>query len=131
MTSMVFTSSTGRKYDIEIDDFGEEITVSINGQKCGSISLEFHDGDERSGIPDFYKITYLALDACKGQGVGQKCLELHKRTFETILTAGRSDVSRSEDATHLIDDGPGFIENMRKKGIVCRENDYNDSFDDE
>jgi hypothetical protein len=127
----IFKTSTGQQYEIEIDDFGEEITVFKGGQKCGSISLKLFEGEERSGIPDSYKIIDLALGVAKGQGVGRRCLELHKEMFNAPLTAGRDEGSRSEDGSHLIDDGPGFIKRMRELGLVCRENNYDDRFDDE
>jgi len=124
MTATRFTSKTGQQYTIDVGD-GSEITVYKNGKKCGAISLSYREGDGMT-IPDSYHITNLGLDACKGEGVGRRCLELHKEEFGAPLTAGTVDGKQRGDGSHLTGDGPGFIEKMRKYGIVCRERNYDD-----
>ncbi|MGV1017830.1 MAG: hypothetical protein ACOYBW_10705, partial [Fluviibacter phosphoraccumulans] len=47
------------------------------------------------------------------------------------LTAGPNDGSRPDDGSYLIGDGPGFIEQMRKERIVCRDHDFDDSGSDD
>lgn len=118
-----FISKIGKEYTIDLDDDGEKITVLHGGKACGSISLSFRES-EGSGIPDSYHITHLELEGCKRQGLGRKCLQIHKKVFEMPLTAGPNDGSRPDDGSYLIGDGPEFIEQMRKEGIVCRGYDY-------
>lgn len=127
---LAFTSTIGQQYTIELDDDGEKITVLQSGKACGSISLCFRES-EGIGMPDSYHITHLELEACKRQGLGRRCLQLHKEMFGLALTAGSNDGSRPDDGSYLIGDGPGFIEQMRKEGIVCRERDYDDASSDD
>ena len=70
-----FTAKDNNDYTILFDDEGYEISVYKTGQKLGSISLDLRDED---GDWEHYHITHLALDGCKGLGIGQRCLELHK-----------------------------------------------------
>lgn len=112
-----FTAKDNNEYTIFFDDEGYEITIYKTGENLGSISLDLRDEDDGS---EYYHITHLALDRCKGLGLGQHCLELHKRIFHTPLTAGRSDGGQQYDGSHLTGDGPAFIANMRRKGIVVR-----------
>lgn len=127
---VVFISTIGQQYTIDLDDDGEKITVLQNGEPCGSISLSYREG-EGIGMPDYYHITRLELDECKYQGLGRRCLQLHKDVFDAPLTAGSNDGSRPDDGSYLIGDGPGFIEKMRKEMIVCRDHDFDDSGSDD
>jgi hypothetical protein len=127
MTTTPFITQSGQQYDIDVTD-GSEILVTKNGEKCGSIVLSYREGDGQM-IPDTYHITNLGLEDCKGQGVGRRCLELHKENFGEPLTAGSSHSGKQDDGSHLTGDGPGFIEKMREEGIVCRERNYDDPRD--
>ncbi|MGV0961886.1 MULTISPECIES: hypothetical protein [Burkholderiales] len=124
MTTTLFTSKSGQQYDIDVTD-GSEILVTKDGKKCGSILLSYRecDGD------DYYHITNLGLEGCKGQGVGRQCLKMHKETFGSPLTAGSSHNGKQDDGSHLTGDGPGFIKKMREEGIVCRERNYDEPRD--
>lgn len=114
----------GLSYTIRIDDEGEEITVERDGKKLGSISLAFHAGEDLAGSRDHYHITDLSLEQCKGQGIGRRCLELHKEEFDFPLTAGVADRGEAPDGSHLIGDGAPFISRMREEKLVCRPAGY-------
>ena len=118
MDSKNFISKHGLKFQITIDDDGCEIAVSCSDKKVGSISL-----DEKCDPNQFYYyITDLSLEKCKNQGVGQACLEYHRELFDAPITAASEfNTEKISDGSHLIGDGVGFINNMRKKGIVCSE----------
>lgn len=124
MTTTLFTSQSGQLYEIDVTD-GSEILVTKDGKKCGSILLSCRECDDA----DYYHITNLGLEGCKGEGVGRQCLKLHKEMFDAPLTAGSSHSGKQDDGSHLTGDGPGFIEKMRKEGIVCRERNYDDPRD--
>lgn len=124
MTTTLFTSQSGQLYEIDVTD-GSEILVTKDGKKCGSILLSCRECDDA----DYYHITNLGLEGCKGEGVGRQCLKLHKEMFDALLTAGSSHSGKQDDGSHLTGDGPGFIEKMRKEGIVCRERNYDDPRD--
>ena len=124
MTTTLFTSKSGQQYEIDVTD-GSEILVTKDGEKCGSILLSCRECDDA----DYYHITNLGLEGCKGEGVGRQCLKLHKEMFDAPLTAGSSHSGKQDDGSHLTGDGPSFIEKMRKEGIVCRERNYDDPRD--
>lgn len=113
-----FVAKDGQSYQITLDDFGEEISVSFNGKKLGQITLSLRDdGDERGGY-EWFHITHLELDNCRGIGIGTRCLEFHRDVFQAAITAGRDDGQKPEDGSFLTGDGPAFIDAMRKKGLV-------------
>lgn len=116
-----FTTKGGDLYTIEIDMSGEEITVYRDCIQKGCISLHLIEGDFPR-IPDTYHITNLALNECKGQGIGRRCLQFHAELFDSPITAGPNDGSRPDDGRYLIDDGLGFVAKMRSEGIVCSDN---------
>lgn len=114
-----FIAKNGSSYLINISDDGDLIIVTKAGVGVGTISLDYRDDEEGSGDSSRYHITHLALDDCKGLGIGQRCLELHIEYFGFPLTAGYAGYGQADDGSHLTGDGPAFIEKMRKKGIVC------------
>jgi len=124
MTTTSFTSKSGQQYEIDVTD-GSEILVTKDGKKCGSILLSCRECDDA----DYYHITNLGLEGCKGEGVGRQCLKLHKEMFDAPLTAGSSHSGKQDDGSHLTGDGPGFIKKMREEGIVCRERNYDEPRD--
>ena len=124
MTTTLFTSKSGQQYEIDVTD-GSEILVTKDGEKCGSILLSYRECDDA----DYYRITNLGLEGCKGQGVGRQCLKLHKEMFDAPLTAGSSHSGKQDDGSHLTGDGPGLIKKMREEGIVCRERNYDEPRD--
>ena len=132
MEEVMFTTSKGRSYLILIDDFGEEITVTHHDEPVGSISLRFIEGADLRQ-PDSYHITHLALDGCRRQGVGRRCLQLHIEIFQSPITANKDDGMRRNDGSHLTGDGPAFIAKMLSEGIVSGidgDSDYYDRFDE-
>ena len=128
MYEETFVARNGLSYTISVDDFGEEICVSLGGETCGSISLRYIEGDYPH-LPDIYHITHLALDSCAKVGIGRRCLQLHKEIFDSPLSAGTNNGTTSEDGSHLTGDGPGFIAKMRREGIVVSDDSYDDRFD--
>lgn len=128
------TRDRGPIYRLEIDDTGEQITVSkLTLELVGSISLRYIDDDEDASNQGCFHITNLSLDACKKQGVGRACLEYHRELFSSTITAGTADGNSSEDGSHLTGDGVAFIAKMRKEGIVQKERnyDYDDVVEDD
>ena len=121
---------TGAKYQIVLDDEGEEIYVLQNDIKIGSITLRLIEGDPPY-IEDSFHITHLELDSCRRQGLGRRCLQLHKEVFNASITAGEAHGFRRDDGSHLTGDGPGFIAKMRAEGIVCYSDGFSIKSDDE
>ena len=121
MNEIYYQAKNGLQYKIAIDDFGNEIEVYLDDKIVGSISLNCISDDEMYSECNIFKITHLALDNCKGVGIGRRSLELHIELFDSILTAGNAYDGRQSDGSHLTGDGPGFISKMRDLKIVCAE----------
>lgn len=119
MNTKKITAKNGEKFSINIDDFGEEITVTYHGNEVGTIGLSLFPGEFNH--PDHYHITHLALDRCSSLGIGRQCLIFHRECFDACITAGSNDGSRSDDGSHLTGSGPGFIQKMREEGLVAKE----------
>ena len=126
MKKKQFTTNDGVAVEISIDDEGEIIIVSLNGDELGTISLIAKEEEIGYEIQEHYYISDLSLEKCKGQGIGRACLKFHIESFGEPLTADSSspfNTHKNEDGSHLIGDGPGFIQKMREEGIVCRHGD--------
>lgn len=116
------TGLDGREYWIDIDEEGETITIGKDHEELGCIHLTYdpeHLHRHEFDSVNAYYITSLELDRCKRRGLGEAALRFHKLRFETPLLAAYPGGPKMSDGSHLIDDGPGFIQRMRQKGIVC------------
>ncbi|NKI72354.1 hypothetical protein GN109_23285 [Collimonas pratensis] len=118
MNTIEFTTRAGNIVVIEADDSGEKISVTRDALGVGHIEFRFVEGDPPM-TPNSYHITDLALPEFKREGIGRRCLQLHKEIFESPITAGPEDGSRPSDGSYLIDDGPGFVAKMRSEGLIC------------
>ena len=114
--------SDGRLVDIEIDDSGQEITVTaVNGPKLGSIELQ------GTGSGDYcLKRMYLDQDGgeFKRCGIGRQALKFHHQSFGCLFTAAPNDGQQREDGSHLTGDALRFIQKMRDEGLVLQSDPY-------
>ncbi|NIF32583.1 hypothetical protein F3J29_10565 [Enterobacter sp. Cy-643] len=115
-----FVANDGNTYQIDLED--ECIEVFQDGKKLGSISLMLVQNEEP--LPDYYYITDLSLENCKGLGIGRECLRLHKQEIGDTICAAEENSERMSDESHLIDDGVPFIAKMREEGIVAKGTYY-------
>lgn len=113
MCKKEFTTKNGELVTIKINDDGTQISVWSGDRQLGTIDLNCFDD------PDYYfYITHLALDHCKGLGIGRACLEFHKAIFSSPIWAAADDGIQRDDGSHLTGDGPGFIAKMVAEGLV-------------
>ncbi|WP_460164288.1 hypothetical protein [Pseudomonas sp. S2_F03] len=117
-------TARGEIYEIEIDEDTHRIYVGKAGKRVGTIDIDERE-DGFSGEVYFY-ICHLALDACKGQGIGQACLEYHNEIYGGPLTAAMPNSGELLDGSHLTGDGVPFIARMRAKGIVAPVDSWRD-----
>lgn len=108
-----FKATNGTKYDIDINEDGDHIRVYLDDKTVGRVVLEERLGDlgepGSSGEHHHFHIIELSLEGCKGHGLGQRSLELHRAHFKLPLTAGFANRGEASDGSHLIGDGVGFI----------------------
>lgn len=119
MPEFDFKAKDGAVYTISIDDEGQCIEVVKGGEKLGHITLEFRC--DWPIEPEHYYINDLALDKCKGKGIGEAALIYHRECFDLPIVAAKNRGPNLNDGSHLIDDGVPFIRRMREKGIICPE----------
>lgn len=114
----LFQAKDGNLYVIAVDEDGYEITVSRGVTRLGVVRLDRREDDFGRGEVEYYHITHLALEPCKGLGIGRACLLHHIETFGLLLTAGYADRGPAADGSHLTGDGVPFMARMRDEGIV-------------
>lgn len=115
-----FKAKDGRSYTLVIPDEGDRISAEYCDNEVGHISLDYIS-DEYGCPGGYYYITDLAMDSCKGNGIGEAALRFHKEIFDGPIVAAPEHGTKMHDGSHLIDDGLPFIRRMREKGIVCPE----------
>ncbi len=119
------TTPDGRLVIVGMDDAAEEVTARTStGEKIGGISFTFYQDDYGHGQgQEYYLITGLDLEGPNGsraylrQGVGRQCIEL-LASYGIAVVARRPDGQQYDDGSHLTGDGPAFIEQMVKEGLV-------------
>ena len=114
------TAKDGRLYTLVIPDEGDRIGAEYCGKEVGYISFDYIP-EEYKCLGNYYYITDLAMDSCKGNGIGEAALRFHKEIFGALIVAAPEQGPKMQDGSHLIEDGAPFIRKMREKGIVCPE----------
>ena len=115
-----FKANDGRSFTLVIPDEGDRISAEYYGNELGHISLNYIP-DEYKYPGNYYYITDLSMDSCKGIGIGEAALRFHKEIFDARIVAAPEQGPKMQDGSHLINDGVPFIRKMREKGIVCPE----------
>ncbi|MEY1423235.1 hypothetical protein AB7038_05385 [Morganella morganii] len=106
------------EYSIQIDDVGEEITIYLEEDKIGTISLD--KTEHPNDMNNYYLIKHLDLkEIYSRKGIGTNCLRFHKELFDSILYARPDDGQTYVDGSHLTGYGLPFIEKMKELKIVA------------
>jgi len=111
----------GRTIFIELDDDLELIEIlDANRQLIGKIELRLIDEDDEQRNHYLLSWAYLDLagDSYKRCGIGRTALQLHQELAEYPIVARDNDGIRQDDGSHLTGDAPGFVEQMRKEGLI-------------
>lgn len=113
----IYSLENGEEVKIIISDELDKIEVFNDlGDKIGIIELE------ESEFSNSYKLMYMYMDL-KGkryvrQGIGRECLLFFQELTGASLTANSNDGNVRDDGSHLTDDAPMFVGQMRNEGIV-------------
>lgn len=121
--SRIYRIKDGRHVRIEVDDFFEQ--VQAFDEKDGEIGrfkfleIEF---DEIPQQEDTFKFIWGYLDSIddsyKRQGIGRQMLLDFKWLSGAKIVASQNDGMRHNDGSHLTDDAPPFIAQMREENII-------------
>lgn len=121
MDTTQFTAKDGHIYEIQVDDFGEEIKVFRGDDLVGSITLRCDEADPPEQSDESFHIMNLSLEKCQGLGIGEAALRFHIAMHGGTITAAADDGMQPDDGSHLTGAGPGFVAAMRKKGLVAHD----------
>lgn len=125
MDTTQFTAKDGHIYEIQVDDFGEEIKVFRGDDLVGSITLRCDEADPPKQPDQTFHIMNLSLDKCQRLGIGEAALRFHIAMHGGTITATANDGIRRDDGSHLTGAGPAFVAAMKEKGLIAHDgSDY-------
>lgn len=118
-SNRIYQISTGERINLNLDEDELIITViNSNNQEIGSV--EFREIEVEHG--SYYKLKWMYLDklnkAYKQKGLGRACVELFNDYFDVIVSAAENDGQPQDDGSHLTQDAPGFVAQLRNEGLI-------------
>lgn len=100
--------------------------IDPEGKEIGHFDFSVREdleGDE------YLKLFWAYLDllgtSYKHQGIGREILKGMRVYSGMPITAENDDGHRKEDGSHLTGDAPGFVNQMRKEGLICPDDNRN------
>lgn len=117
-TTRVYRVLDGEEVTMELDDYNYEIEIKdSDNSSVGGIN--FNETEEGSGE---YMITWMYMDLndkkYKGLGLGEEAVRFFKEYVGGVITARDNDGMRQDDGSHLTQDAPGFVDKMRRIGLI-------------
>lgn len=117
------TLSGGDEVDLFFE--GDSVTVHANGSKVGEISFRCYE-QPVSPYEDqtIARLTHAFIEGeagrYKGHGIGTEAIRFFLQCTGYTLELPENDGIRKADGSHLVGDGPGFVESLRKKVLSNR-----------
>ena len=113
--------SDGRKITIQLDESFEWIKVwDGQGREIGRIEFDHIEYDPP--LDDEYRITWMYMDivdaSYKRNGIGRACLQFFNE-YCGKPTFSPNDGIRRDDGSHLTQDAPVFIRQMKREGLIA------------
>ena len=112
----------GREVRIYIDDKSDFLTTVKDGVGREIGRFEFQWIDDLNG--DYLKLCWAYLDlvdaSYRRQGIGRECLKRVKEFSGFDIVAEDHDGVQREDGSHLTNDAPGFVAQMRREHLIAR-----------
>jgi len=103
------------------DDFQQIDILDAARKEIGRIYFLLYD-DEDGEYLNHYLLSWayldMADDSYKRCGIGRTALKLHQELAEYPIVARDNDGIKRDDGSHLTGDAPGFVEQMRKEGLI-------------
>lgn len=107
---------------IDEDDISINVTTP-DGKHVGKMEMSHIEDDFHS----WYKIKWMYMDlldeSYKRKGIGRECIRFFEEITGDILTAEYDDGIPKNDGSHLTQDAPAFVSQMRKEGLISGGND--------
>jgi hypothetical protein len=111
-----YTCRNGEEVTIEFDDTSYTARAfDVHRQEVGRFEFDEHDGP-------VLKLVWAYLDRVdkkyKRQGIGCRILQIAKERYGMPIVAEDNDGLRKDDGSHLTGDAPGFVSQMRRRGLI-------------
>ena len=118
-TNRIYQISTGENICLYLDE--DQLSIKVINSNDNEIGLmEFTTIESDYDIQ--YKLKWMYLDKLgnlyKRQGLGRACIEYFNDYFGVIVTAAENDGETQDDGSHLTQDAPGFVEQLRQEGLI-------------
>lgn len=116
-----FITKTGSTVFIEVDETGHEVTVeddagcTVGAMQFRAITVPISPYEEI----EQWHLCHMDMGARRGEGIGRRCLELIKEQVGVAITASEDDGIQKDDGSHLVGDGPGFVDKMREERLIA------------
>lgn len=108
---------TGETITLKLDEFDYTVTATnSSNQKIGSIEFSYDDDFDK------HKLKWMYLDELddryKRMGIGTAIVLFYKDYFDCLVYAEYNDGITKDDGSHLTQDAPVFVDNLRKQKII-------------
>ncbi|GAJ28301.1 MAG: hypothetical protein AB7D19_11855 [Acetobacter sp.] len=124
MCKHIFATKSKGPVTIDVLSENQVDIYDASGASIGQFSFKLVREPSSRGDDDdeYLYLTHMNIVSdYKRQGIGEECLR--KAQFEhggNGILAADDDGTTRENGSHLVEDGPGFIAAMRKKGVILR-----------
>ncbi len=113
-----------REVIITIDEDANHVIVTTpDDEPVGRMEVSYIE-DEHHG---WYKITWMYMDlinkSYKRMGIGRECIRFFEEIMGVTLTAEYHDGIPNNEGSHLTQDAPAFVAQMRKEGLISGGDD--------
>ena len=121
MEEAAYRCKDGREVRIYIDDDADFLTTVRDGDGREIGRFEFNWIDDLNG--DYLKLCWAYLDRLDPsylrQGIGRECLKRVKEFSDLAIVAEDHDGVQRDDGSHLTNDAPSFVEQMRREHLIA------------
>lgn len=115
---LLLTLTNGEQVELVLED--ECVLVYFEGVKIGEFHFNCYEQPVSPHMDEtIARLTHAFLEGengrFKGQGIGTEAVRFFVQCTDYRLELPENDGIRKDDGSHLVGDGPGFVESLRKK----------------
>ncbi|MUV15158.1 hypothetical protein [Noviluteimonas gilva] len=114
---LVLTLSNGDEIELVFE--GDCVYAYAGGNEVGEFHFNCYDQPYQHSSETFARLTHAFLEGNNGrymrQGVGTEAIRFFLRSTGYILELPEDDGIKKDDGSHLVQDGPAFVNSLRRK----------------
>lgn len=114
---LVLTLTDGEIVELELAD--DCVYVFSVGERIGEFHFNCYSLPSGPGEETVARLTHALLEGRNGrfqrQGIGTEAVRFFLQSTGFILELPENDGAKKDDGSHLVGDGPAFVESLRKK----------------